>query len=163
MRWLMCGGNPSGFLIGLFILALAGFCAPTAFADVCPVPTVAHPSIQAAVDDAACTEIVLAARGFAESVAVSRNLSLDGDSSTTTIIEGKVTVTGASTEVTFQDLQVDGGGCFPVALDVSGGAQVTSQQDVVVTNAAGGECPIFLDGFESGDCTAWSTTVGEAP
>jgi hypothetical protein len=140
-------------------LALAGFCAPTAFADVCPVPTVAHPSIQAAVDDAACTEIVLAAQVLAESVAVSRSLLLRGDSSATTVILGQVTVTGDTTEVTLQDLQVDGGGCFSVALDVGGGAQVTSQQDVVVTNAAGGECPIFLDGFESGDTTAWSKSV----
>ena len=140
-------------------LALAVLCASTAFADVCSVPSVPHPVIQAAVDDAACTEIVLAAQVFAESVAVSRSLLLRGDSSATTVIEGRVTVTGDTTEVTLQDLQVDAGGCFSVALDVRGGAQVTSQQDVVVINAAGGECPIFLDGFESGDTTLWSRTV----
>jgi hypothetical protein len=144
-------------------LALAVLCASTGFADVCSVPSVAHPSIQAAVDDAACTEVVLAAQVFSESVAVSRSLVLRGDSSATTKIAGQVTVTGDATEVTLQDLQVDGGGCFPVALDVSGGAQVTSQQDVVVTNAAGEECPIFLDGFESGNTSAWSNTVGEVP
>ena len=79
------------------------------------------------------------------------------------MIRGQVTVTGGTTEVTLQDLQVEGGGCFSVALDIGGGARVTSQQDVVVTNEAGGECPIFLDGFETGDCTRWSATVGEAP
>jgi hypothetical protein len=155
----MCGGNPSGFLIGLFILAVAGFCAPTAFADVCPVPTVAHPSIQAAVDDAACTEIVLAAQVFSQSVAVTRSLVLRGDSSSTTVIRGQVTVTGNATEISLQNLQVNGGGCFSVALDVGDGAQVTSQQDLVVLNDAGGGCQIFLDGFESGDTTLWSKTV----
>jgi hypothetical protein len=146
---------------GLFSggLALAVLCASTAFADVCPVPTVAHPSIQAAVDDAVCTEIVLAAQVFSESVAASRSLALRGDSSATTKIVGQVTVTGAATEVTLQDLQVDAGGCFSVALDVGGGAQVTSQQDVVIVNAAGGECPIFTDGFEVGTTAAWSSIV----
>ena len=159
MSRLIYDGNPGGFLIGLFILALAGFCAPTAFADVCPVPTIAHPSIQAAVDDAACTEIVLSAKVFAESVAVARGLELRGDSSATSIIDGKVTVTGASSEVTLQDLRIEGGGCFPVALDVSGGSQVTRGQDIVVVNAAGGECPIFTDGFELGATVAWANTV----
>ncbi len=159
MRRLISDRSPSGFLIGLFTLSLGGFCAPTAFADVCPVPAIAHPSIQAAVDDAACTEIVLAPQDFAESVAVSRNLEIEGDSSTTTTIEGKVTVTGASTEVTLQDLRVEGGGCFPVALDISGGAQVTRGQDIVVTNSAGGQCPIFTDGFELGATVAWSNTT----
>ena len=128
------------------------------------MPSLAHPSIQAAVDDAVCTEIVLAAQVFSESVAVSRSLVLRGDSSATTKIAGQVTVTGATTEFTLQDLQVDGGGCFSVALDVGGGAQVTSQQDVVIVNAGGGDCSvIFTDGFESGDTSAWSSTVGEAP
>jgi len=111
------------------------------------------------VDDAACTEIVLAAQDFAESVAVSRNLEIGGDSSATTTIEGKVAVTGASTEVTLEGLRIEGGGCFPVALDVSGGAQVTRGLDIVVINAAGGECPIFIDGFELGAAAAWSKTI----
>jgi len=123
------------------------------------VPSQPHPTIQAAVNDAACTEIVFAVQVFAESVAASRSLLMMGDTSTTTVIEGQVTVTGEATEVTLQNLQVDGGGCFSVALEVAGGAQVTSQQDVVVINAAGGECPIFLDGFELGNTLAWSSTV----
>ena len=69
-----------------------------ASAQVCSVPTLAYPSIQEAVDDAACAEVVLAAQDFAGSVAVSRSLMLRGASSTTTTIFGQVTVTGASTE-----------------------------------------------------------------
>jgi len=140
-------------------LAVSVLCASTAFPAVCSVPSQPHPTIQAAVTDAACTEIVLAAQVFAESVAVSRSLLLRGDTSTTTVIEGQVTVSGEATEVTLQDLHVKGGGCFSVALDIGGGAQITSQQDVVVINAAGGECPIFFDGFELGNTLAWSLTV----
>jgi hypothetical protein len=112
------------------------------------------------VDDVACTEIVLGAQEYIGTVAVSRNLILRGASSATTVIFGQVTVTGATTEVTLQDLKVDGGGCATVALDVGDGAQITSGQDVVVVNADGGECPIFTDGFELGASVAWSSTVG---
>ncbi len=139
--------------------AFVVLCSSAAFADVCSVPSVAHPTIQNAADDGSCTEIVLAAQVFVETVAISRSLLLRGDSSTATVIEGRVTVTGGTTEVTLQNLQVDGGGCVTVALDVGGGAQVTSQQDVVVLNAPGGECPIFLDGFELGNTSVWSATV----
>jgi hypothetical protein len=151
--------NRNRFLISIIFVALVTLHAPSASAKVCSVPTLAYPSIQAAVDDAACTEITLAAQDYAESVAVSRSVELGGASSATTTIVGQVTITGASTEVTLQDLKVDGGGCFSVGLDVTGGAQVTSGQDVVVVNAAGGECPIFTDGFELGAAVAWSTTV----
>jgi hypothetical protein len=140
-------------------LAVSVLCASTAFSAVCSVPSMPHPTIQDAVDDAACTEIVLAAQVFVGTVAISRSFLLRGDSSATTVIKGRVTVTGGTTEVTLQNLQVDGGGCFSVALDVGGGAQVTSQQDVVVLNEVGGECPIFFDGFESGNTTVWSATV----
>jgi hypothetical protein len=144
----------------VFSLVLVAFWVTGASAQVCPVPTLGHPTIQAAVDDVACTEIVLEAADFAESVTVSRSLTLRGDSSTTTTIEGQVTVSGASVEVTLQDLELEGGGCFTVALDVGDGAQITSGQDVVVVNADGGECPVFTDGFELGATAKWSSTVG---
>jgi len=102
---------------------------------------------------------VLSAKVYAESVAVSRNLEIVGDSSATTTIEGKVTVTGAATEITLENFRVEVGGCFLVALDVSGGAQVTRGQDIVVVNTPGGECPIFFDGFELGAAAAWSKTI----
>ena len=159
MSRINCDKGPKGLSIGILFLALAVLHTPSGSAKVCTVPTLAYPSIQAAVNDAACTEITLAAQDFAESVAVSRSLVLGGDSSSTTTIVGQVTVTGGTTEVTLQDLKVDGGGCFSVGLDVGGGAQITSGQDVVVVNAAGGQCPIFTDGFELGASVAWSTTV----
>ena len=74
---------------------------------VCTVPSASHPTIQAAVDDAYCTEIVLAAQTFVESVAVARDLTLRGTSNTSTVIEGQVVVEGNTTQVTIQDLLVD--------------------------------------------------------
>jgi hypothetical protein len=148
-----------GYSTRILFLALGVCWVADVSAKVCSVPTLAHPSVQAAVDDAACTEIVLAAQEYVGSVGVSRSLLLRGASSATTTILGQVTVTGASTEITLQDLKVDGGGCFTLSLDVSGGAQVTSGPDVVVANAEGGACPIFTDGFELGATVAWAATV----
>jgi hypothetical protein len=160
MRGVTDRESPNGVLIGVFFLVLVIVWAPAASAKVCSVPTLAYPSIQAAVDDAACTEIVLAAQEIVGSVDVNRSLVLDGDSSAATTIAGQLTVTGAGTEVTLQDLTVNGGGCLPVALDVGDGAQITGTEDVVVVNADGGECPIFKDGFELGATVAWSSAVG---
>jgi hypothetical protein len=147
-------------LTRVLFLAVGVYWMTDVSAQVCPVPTLTHPSVEIAVDDAGCTEIVLGAQEYVGSVGVSRNLVLRGASSATTVILGQVTVTGASTEVTLQNLTVDGGGCVTEALDVSGSAQVTSGQDLVVVNAEGGECPIFEDGFELGASVAWSATVG---
>ncbi len=147
------------FIDGFTCLVLGVFCASSALADVCTVPSAPYPTIQAAVDDTACTEIVLVAQVIAESVAVSRSLLLRGGSSATTTILGQVAVSGVTTEVTLQDLKVDASGCSSVALDVTGGAQVTTQQDVVVVNTTEGPCLIFANGFESGDSHGWSETV----
>ena len=130
--------------------------ASAVVADVCSVPSAAHPTIQAAVDDAACTEIVVVAQATAESVAVTRSLLLRGGSSSTTAILGQVTVTGASTELTLRNLEVDASGCSSIAVEVASGAQVTSQQDLVIVNATEGPCPIFVNGFESGNAFGWS-------
>ena len=158
MRGLIFERAADGFSISLF-MGLFVLHAPSVSAEDCSVPTLAYPSIQAAVDNVTCAEIVLAAQDFAEAVAVSRSLVLKGAVGATTVITGLVTVTGASTEATMHALKVEGGRCFPVALDVGDGAQVTSGPDVVMANADGGECPIFIDGFELGAATAWSSTV----
>ncbi len=133
-----------------------------AFAAVCNVPSGSHPTIQEAVDDLACTEVVIAAGSSAESVVVDRSLVLSGDSSTTTIVEGRFVVTGASTNVALGNLTIDAGapstaGCYTLALDVSSGAAVTGI-NLVVVNADGDACVLFADGFESGDTIAWNGT-----
>lgn len=146
------------------VAAMVLFLVPvTGLAAVCNVPSGSHPTIQAAVDDASCTEVMIAAGSFAESVAIERSLVVLGNSSTTTTIEGRFLVTGSTTEVAISDLRIDtaapsAAGCFSLALDVSDGAEVTGN-NIVVVNADGDACPLFSDGFESGDTSAWSSTA----
>jgi len=132
-------------------------------AAVCTVPSAAHPTIQEAVNDLACTEIDIDAGSFFEEVVVARDLDLGGASSATTVVEGRVVVEGATTQVALRDLTIDASGptaagCFDQALLSRGGAQLGAS-DVIVLNGGGDACVLFRDGFETGDTTAWSGTV----
>ena len=138
-------------------LVVAATGATAVQAAVCSVPSGSYPTIQSAVDDGDCTEIVLAAQVFYESPVIGRDLILRGVSSTTTIIEGQVEVQGGSCEV--RQLKVDASsatlaGHYNEALWVHSGAEV-SGSDLVVINAS----VLFADGFESGDTSAWSAAV----
>jgi hypothetical protein len=133
-----------------------------AAAAVCTVPSAPHPTIQVAVDDVGCNEIVIAAGTYVESVEIDRNLIVSGASTTETTIDGRLTVSGAATAVALNDLTINASapsaaGCFPAALDVTGAAGVTSNA-LVVVDADGDACLIFEDGFETGNTTAWSGT-----
>ena len=137
--------------------------AASAVAATCEVPSASYPTIQAAVDDVGCTEVVLASQTFTEAVVIGRDLTLRGASSSSTVIEGQVEVQGTTTQVEIRDLKIDASapsvaGCFQVGLPVQGGAQVNSRE-VVVLNGRGNACPLFEDGFESGDTSAWSSTA----
>lgn len=150
-------------IVGTVVAVALALSPLSAVAAVCTVPSASHPTIQDAVDDPACTEVVIAAGIFPESVAIERSLVVLGDSSTTTTVEGRFLVTGSTTEVAISDLRIDtaapsAAGCFPLALDVSGGAEVTGT-NIVVVNADGDACLLFGDGFESGDTNAWSNTA----
>ena len=151
--------NRASTWIVLFAVIL--ICPPPTAADECQVPSGTYPTIQAAVDAPVCTEIVLAAGTFAESVVVARDLTVGGVSAATTVIEGRVTVQGSATVVVLENLTVDGtasgvAGTFAEALLVEDGAEL-SGSNIVVLNAAIDQQPVFADGFESGDTTAWST------
>lgn len=140
-----------------------GFGRGAAFAAVCNVPSAPHPMIQDAVDDISCTEIVLGAQIFEESVTIHRSLEVRGASSTTTIIEGRVVVEGAPTQVTLRDLTVDGSapsvaGCFIEALVAEGGALLRANA-VIVVNGDGEACLLFRDGFETGDTSVWGSVT----
>jgi len=134
-----------------------------AIAAVCNVPSGSHPTIQEAANDLACTEVVIAAGSFVESVTVERSLDFSGDSSATTTVEGRFVVTGASTNVSLSDLAIDAGaptaaGCYTLALYANGGAVVTGN-NLVVVNADGDACLLFADGFEAGNTGGWSGTT----
>ena len=144
---------------------LAGIWSATAFAVVCTVPSSPHQTIQAAGDDLACSEVVLAAQTFEESVLVERDIEIRGVSSATTLIEGRMVITGASSAVVIEDLTIDGSapsvaGCFREALVSEGGAGIQAS-GVVVLNGDGDGCLVFGDGFESGGTGAWSSTTGD--
>ncbi len=138
-------------------------CASTSLAAVCTVPSGSYPTIQSAVDDPGCTEILLAAQTFVEPVVIARDLIMSGASSSATVLEGRVVVEGATTQAELHHLTVDASapavaGCYPVALLARGGAELAAHA-VVVVNGGGDACAIFRDGFESGDTAAWSTTM----
>ena len=145
------------------VLGLAVLAAEPATAVVCTVPSGPHPTIQAAVDDLSCTEIELAAQTFAESFVVGRDLIVRGDSTPTSIVEGQVEILGNGVAVGLEDFSIDAStpavaGCFPVALEVGDGA-VVATTGMSVVNGRGTACPIFANGFESGDTSGWSNVV----
>jgi len=156
MRWVRILVQAASLIMGFL-------CASPGVAAVCQVPTGPYPTIQAAVDDPVCTEIELSAQTFEESVLIARDLEVRGSSSETTVIEGQLAVQGGSTQVALEDMTVDGsapgvGGTFSEALLVAGGAEVNGLR-IVVLNATEAPSAIFADGFESGDTSAWSSSV----
>jgi hypothetical protein len=144
-------------LSGLMLLvALAG--PSPAGAQSCSVPSGSYPTIQAAIDDPSCHQVLLAAQTFSESVSISRDVTVDGDSSSTTVIEGQVTVSDGT--VVLQDMRIDTStpelaGLFSEGLLVEGGARVNGLDLAVVSGSL-----LFGDGFETGDTTRWSASVG---
>jgi hypothetical protein len=154
-RCLVAESAASGLLV---VCLLAAGASPVA-AGVCTVPGT-HASIQAAIDDPACTQVDLAAQTYDESIHVPRSLTLAGPGAGGAVVEGLAQVVGAGTTVTFADLAVRNG-CDVASLRVLGGAQV-SGSNLEVEHSEALPCPpstIFEDGFESGDTSAWATTV----
>ena len=153
--------NPRPFpAIILSALVLAG--ARLGGAAICQVPSASYPTLTAALADATCDPIQIAAGTLAENVEVSRSVSLVGSGSATSTLTGWVWVRGATTELTISGLRVDAtaastGLCHASGLHVEGGAHAAGTDLVVVgrpTSTA--PCGFFADGFESGDLTRWS-------
>jgi nitrous oxidase accessory protein NosD len=140
----------------LALLAPAG----ALHADLCLVPG-DYSTITAAVAAAECTEVSVQAGSFSENVTIQRSLSLHGIDTSSTILEGRLQVEGSAVEVTLADLTLDVAGCFATGLTVSGEAQVQMPSGPVeiIDSGGGSSCPVFQDGFESGDTAAWSVTV----
>ena len=124
--------------------------------ETCNVPSASYPFIQYAVNAVTCTEIILASGSFFGGVTIGRTLELQGVSSDSTTVVGKVTVEGSGTKATLKGLKiaVGPGDPPPDGLVVVGDAEVIPE-DLVVGLAE----LIFSDGFERGDTTAWSSTV----
>jgi len=148
------------FLVIATALTLAGICTTLA-AQTCTVPGT-HATIQGAADDPACATVNLAAQTYPESIVLRRSLTLAGPGTGGSVVQGLVLVAGASTVATLNDLRVENG-CVPDALRTSSGARLTGT-NLQVERSTGLPCPltadaIFVDGFESGNTTAWSRTT----
>jgi len=140
-------------------LPVWGLLAAPTLAGVCTVPGT-HAVIQAAIDDPGCTVIELASQTYDESIHLPRSLTLAGPGAGGAVVAGLAQVVGGGTAVTLVDLAVRNG-CPQGALRVHGGAQVTGT-NLEVERSEALPCPpsvLFEDGFESGDTSAWSTTV----
>ena len=130
----------TGLLVCL-ALALALLAVTTIqAAGPCLVPSTAYPTIQAAVNDAACATVNVAAGTYSENISISRNVSIRGDSQATTIVDGGssgTVFTINSGTVTLKGLTIRNG-----SADVGGGiynhfsGTLTIQNSTVSGNSA---------------------------
>ena len=155
------GTLPPVLPLSLFVLLLAALASPAA-SQICTVPG-DRSTIQAAADDLTCTEIRLTLAAYPESVRVARALTLVGTTGQPATIEGLVQVERIGTLATLENLAIQSG-CPDTSLLVKSRAAVHGVA-LSVLRSEGLPCPplppstIFADGFESGDTSAWATTV----
>ena len=144
--------NRESVFVGLMLLV---FVTPIG-AETCNVPSATHPSIQSAVNVINCTEIVLTSGTFFGAVTIGRSLTLQGVSSDSTTVFGKVTVSGSGTQATLKGLKIAVG---PDALPHNGLVVVGDAEVIPDDLVIGSTDLIFEDKFERGDTTTWSSTV----
>ncbi len=135
-------------LIATLITAVVA--VPYVEAATCNVPTTSYPTIQAAIDDAGCTQIVLATGTFYETPVIDRTLQLQGVGSDQTFIQGRVEVSAGTVHI--EKIHITA----PTdALWVHSGAEVSGFDLEVVNGLV--ESPLFADGFEDGTTHQWSS------
>lgn len=138
--------------VGATLLLLATVSVGPAGAVTCTVPSAPHPTLQAAIDDVGCTEILIAAGSYAEAPLIARDLTVQGTGSASTYVQGQVQVTAGV--VSLQGLTI---AAPDNALWAHSGAEVSGFDLEVVIG--GVELPLFADGFESGGTGAWSSVL----
>ena len=150
------------------VLTIRGFLAATVpqlllavpvAAGVCTVPGT-HALVQLAIDDPACGQIQLADQTYDESITIDRSLTLAGPAGGDAILSGRVGALGAGVLAAVLDLAVETS-CSPALLARSG-ARIDGSGLTVLRSAAfpcSPGLPIFADGFESGDSSAWDAVV----
>ena len=139
-------------IIGPALALLSTVSGVPADAATCSVPSAPHPTIQAAIDDVGCTDIVVAAGTFPEAPVIARSLTLTGAGSGSTFIQGQLQATAGVVSLTGLNISAAG-----EALWAHSGAEV-SGFDLEVSNGVV-ETPLFADGFESGGTGGWSGVV----
>ncbi|MCB9418376.1 MAG: hypothetical protein H6667_01115 [Ardenticatenaceae bacterium] len=107
--------------------------------DICEVPSGSHPTIQAAVDDSACSTINLAAATYVENVVIDRDLIIHGQSADTTYVDGNnaglVFGISSNATVTITGVTIQGGYSFAGAGVANSGSLFLSEC-VVTGNTA---------------------------
>ena len=146
------------------VLLTVDCAAPLAsFGAVCTVPSGGYPTIAAALADATCDPIQIAAGSYTTNLSITRDVTLTGAGSASTTIAGWVGVSGAATDAVLNALRIDATTatsslCYASGLDVRGGAKAGGVDLVVVGRPTPiTPCSPFSDGFETGDLSAWST------
>lgn len=145
---------------------ILGGSAMSASAQTCNVPG-NRPTIQSAVNSAQCSTIAIGPGTFAETVTINRSLTMVGAGQDLTTITGQVQVTGFGVDVLISDLSVDttvpgSAGCYEDAMRVVAGANARAINVRAINAAGSGPCliPLFADGFETGDTSRWSLSIG---
>src|SRR3989442_1751580 len=76
-----------GYVIAVGLLLVVLGAIPVA-ATPCDVPSSAYPTIQAAVDDATCVIINVAAGTYTEHVVINRDVMIRGEGQESTVVDG---------------------------------------------------------------------------
>ncbi|HEX4953137.1 MAG TPA: hypothetical protein VF017_07055 [Thermoanaerobaculia bacterium] len=168
MKWIVVRSRTKRTCAGgLLVVALAATWVGSPIGAsppevACNVPG-SHATVQAAVDNPSCTEVVLGSRRYRESVLVNRTVVLSGPVSGAALLSGSLSATGAGTVVTVSHLAV-ASSCEGPAVQAMAGARIVGT-GVVVLRPDSLPCPgpLFADGFESGDLSAWTTVVPNPP
>lgn len=134
--------------------------AAPARAQLCNVPA-GVPTLQLAVSNPTCAQVVLAAGSYDESVVVSRTLTITGAGTASTELRRPLVVTGTGTAVTAGGFAIDiGGACYPASLVVKNGARVVvpagNTLPIRADSVPSAPCPLFDDDFESATTQLWS-------
>lgn len=130
---------------------LSGLVPSPGIAGMCSVPGT-HTTLQVAIDDGQCSSIELTESSYFASATVQRGVEIFGSAPNGTRILGTLEIlTGG--EVDLSDLTVDSGGATTAILATAGGRISTTNVLAVRVGQ------LFLDGFESGTTSAWSSAA----
>jgi len=133
-------------VVPLFILVATMAGVQNLEGKTCEVPNETYPTIQKAVDDLDCSEVVLGAQVYSESLEIRRTVVIQGVSIGETTISGQVRIYGG--EVEMDNLIVDASSLVGLAggsaVAVRGGGELRGTNLVVRDNAG-----FLADGFES--------------
>jgi len=137
------------------VLAITG--PPPAVAGSCTVPSASYPTLQSALDDPTCDPVLLGGATYIESPVIERSVTLEGQSSAASVIEGQITISAGAVVLNALTVTTDTAdlrGRFQHALEAGTGARVSGVDLNVVHRAL-----LFGDGFENGTTTSWSVTT----